>query len=234
MLTFDASVFYALMSYLQSMKGRVGAAQHERNKKIDEATREELMVALDSMLPHLETLYADISHLYIYERLSAGSFVDNATWGEFADAVQYLDTTIRLELSAKHLLVLEPHDVRYFAPERPLFGSEFDQKFISAGSSELNDAAKCLALGRSTAAVFHLMRIMELGIRALAACLGIPDPIKPAERNWAVMLRKIRDDGIHRKWPTAADRMSGDGATFDSLYASLDAVKSPWRAHYAC
>jgi hypothetical protein len=136
---------------------------------------------------------------------------------------------IRLELSAKHLLVLEPRDVRYFAPERPLFGSEFDQKFISAGRSELNDAAKCLALSRSTAAVFHLMRIMELGIRALTACLGIPDPIKPAERNWAIMLRKIRDEGINRKWPTPADRISGDGSIVDSFYASLDAVKNPWR-----
>jgi hypothetical protein len=63
MLTFDASAFYALMSYLQSMKGRVEATQHVRNKKIDDATRKELMLALDSMLPHLETLYADISHL---------------------------------------------------------------------------------------------------------------------------------------------------------------------------
>jgi len=70
---------------------------------------------------------------------------------------------------------------------------------------------------------------MELGIRAMASCLGIPDPVKPAERNWGIILRKIRDDGIQKKWPTAADRMAGDGAVLESLQASLDAVKSPWR-----
>jgi hypothetical protein len=36
-------------------------------------------------------------------------------------------------------------------------------------------------------------------------------------------------EGIERKWPTTADRAVGDGALFESLHASLDAVKNPWR-----
>jgi hypothetical protein len=58
--------------------------------------------------------------------------------------------------------------------------------------------------------------------------LNINDPIKPAERNWAIILDKIWN-GIQTKWPTAVDRTKGDGALFESLYASLDAVKNPWR-----
>jgi hypothetical protein len=69
---------------------------------------------------------------------------------------------------------------------------------------------------------------MEIGIKAISKCLNIPDPIKPAERNWGNILKSILA-GIEMKWPTAASRMNGDGATFDALYASLDAVKSPWR-----
>jgi hypothetical protein len=34
---------------------------------------------------------------------------------------------------------------------------------------------------------------------------------------------------MDKKWPNAADRMSGDGLTFDSLHASLAAIKSPYR-----
>ena len=42
------------------------------------------------------------------------------------------------------------------------------------------------------------------------------------------MLKKVRD-GIDAKWPTVAARNAGEGAIFDALYASLDAVKNPWR-----
>jgi hypothetical protein len=58
--------------------------------------------------------------------------------------------------------------------------------------------------------------------------LNIPDPIKPAERNWGRVLEKIKA-AIDAKWPTVATRAAGDGETFDALYASLDAVKNPWR-----
>ena len=73
------------------------------------------------------------------------------------------------------------------------------------------------------------MRIMEIGIRALAKSLQIPDPTRPIEKNWGSILERIWDDGISKKWPNGAARMNGDGALFDDLYASLDAVKNPWR-----
>jgi hypothetical protein len=72
------------------------------------------------------------------------------------------------------------------------------------------------------------MRTLEIGIKALATCLGIPDPVKPAERNWAIILKSILD-AIATKWPKASDKMKGDGRLFEELYASLDAVKNPWR-----
>lgn len=72
------------------------------------------------------------------------------------------------------------------------------------------------------------MRVMEFAVRAVARCLGIPDPLQPADRSWGAVLKKIRD-GIDGKWPTVALRSTGDGEFFDSLYASLDAVKNPWR-----
>ncbi len=96
------------------------------------------------------------------------------------------------------------------------------------GVYELDKASKCLALSRPTACVFHLMRVIEIGIRAISKCLKIPGPIKPADRNWGKMLCAIKG-GIENKWPTVSNRTSGDGALFDAIYVSLDAVKNPWR-----
>ena len=72
------------------------------------------------------------------------------------------------------------------------------------------------------------MRVMEIAVRAVARCLGVPDPTRPAEKNWGVVLGEIWK-GIEAKWPTVAARSVGDGATFEALHASLDAVKNPWR-----
>lgn len=42
-------------------------------------------------------------------------------------------------------------------------------------SFEVEESAKCIALGRHTAAVFHAMRMLELGIKALSKRLAIED-----------------------------------------------------------
>jgi hypothetical protein len=72
------------------------------------------------------------------------------------------------------------------------------------------------------------MRLMGIGVAAVARCLAIPDPIQPADRSWGAVLKNVRN-GIDGTSKTVAARSSGDGEVFDSLYATLDAVKNPWR-----
>jgi HEPN domain-containing protein len=112
-----------------------------------------------------------------------------------------------------------------FSPEP--FGSHVETQFPSA-IYDIEEATKCLALGRATATAFHAMRAIEIGVRALARCLSIPDPLKPADRNWGSVLKAIKDE-IERRWPTSASRHGGDGQVIETLFASLDAMKNPWR-----
>jgi hypothetical protein len=74
------------------------------------------------------------------------------------------------------------------------------------------------------------MRAMEIGIRAVAACIGIPDPTKAAERNWGKVLENIKKEVERRSTtkPTAAWN-GGDRAFFEDVYVSLDAVRVAWR-----
>jgi hypothetical protein len=153
---------------------------------------------------------------------------DGYLWDDIARRYDEIQSRLSDELEETTLLALSEDDQRLFVPKKPLFGSKFESQFPTDGAFELDEAAKCLALGRPTASVFHLMRVMEVGIRATARCLNIHDPLKPADRSWGPILKTIRD-GIDAKWPTVAIRSAGDGQLFDSLYASLDAVKNPWR-----
>lgn len=93
---------------------------------------------------------------------------------------------------------------------------------------EFSEASKCISLGRDTAAVFHAMRVLEIGIKALSKRLKIPDAAKASERNWGIMLRKINDE-LDKKWPANIRLPETEGAALERAYATLDAVRNPWR-----
>jgi hypothetical protein len=186
-----------------------------------------LRTRLDPLPEHLRALGAEVTLLCVDE---ADNKIEKswATWKTVKECFDDITHTLKRELSLKIVIALQPNEAGYFAPKVPLFGQEYANKFKKQGAFELDEAAKCMALSRPTAAVFHLMRILEIGITAISSCLNIPDPVRPTERNWAIILKKIKEDG-KKKWPTAADRMAGDGLLFEALHASLDAVKNPWR-----
>jgi hypothetical protein len=133
------------------------------------------------------------------------------------------------ECSLRKFMALSTQDAAYVFPDGPLFGAEVEQKYPSA-AFEIDEAGKCFGLSRPTAAVFHLMRTMEVAINATGACLNIPPPVKDAERNWGRILEKIKAELDRRNapnqklWATPADR-----TFFAEAYASLDAVRVAWR-----
>ena len=143
------------------------------------------------------------------------------------EAFTHLKTIVEDELAAVEFFAIEPSKRRYFAPDSPLYGADVAAKFPSL-QYEIDEAGKCLALERSTAAAFHAIRCLEGGIAAMSKCLAIPDPTKGADRNWGAMLQKI-DGAIKAKWPTAASRFAGRGKTFEELYAVLTALQNPYR-----
>lgn len=150
------------------------------------------------------------------------------TQGEVKSDFEDLRSRIEDELETIVFLHLSSEEaVLYRRSEEYPMGELVDQRFPSA-KYDIEEAYKCLALGRATAAAFHGMRVLEYGIRAIAKCLAIPDPVNPNGRNWGTVLQTIKAK-LDERWPRPANRQSGDGHIFDGLYASLDAVKNPWR-----
>jgi hypothetical protein len=136
--------------------------------------------------------------------------------------------TINDELSLAMLFSVKPEHAKFYDPPTSLFGQEVANKFPST-LNEIDEAGKCFALSRYTACVFHLMRILEIGIESVRKSLGIPDPVKDADRNWGAILRKLNDELRRRnapppQWPNATDK-----EFFAEAYASLDAVRNVWR-----
>lgn len=131
-------------------------------------------------------------------------------------------------LSEIKLFTLSAQESPFMGPVDELLQSEGFSILFPSASFEVEEAAKCIAFGRYTASVFHAMRVLEIGIRALSKRLGIPDPLKPSEKNWSKFLGAIKSQ-IDQLWPTNSRLPGSEGVAFEGLYAHLDAVRNPWR-----
>jgi HEPN domain-containing protein len=138
----------------------------------------------------------------------------NDLWLEF----NAFDRCIPLELETRIALVLPPAMAGHYEKAAP-FGEEMEERFSSA-SYDIAEASKCLALGRTTSTVFHCMRIVERGLRAINSFLGLQDPDNP---NWGAWLNQIRVelDSRKKKWE--------EYDYFYGLYAQLQAIKTAQR-----
>jgi hypothetical protein len=193
---------------------------------ISEKHAKSLQKLANALIPQLEILYATGSRrnlLLMVQEKDAGKL----SYDRLAERAKAFDEHLRQELSETLIFSLGDK-VSYFAPSKPLFGKQVEDQFPGL-IDEINEAGKCYAFGRSTASVFHSIRCLESGIRALSRCLQIPDPTRAAERNWGKMLKTLKEDGIEKKWPTTPHRQSGDGEFFENAYAALASMQNPWR-----
>src|SRR5258708_1329249 len=229
MLKFNASAFYKVSIGLQIIKTKVGSTQDaEITKEIAENVRNGLVNVLKELQSSLKILDAKISAFITHELLTQVA-KGPITFKQFALSVDHIDTTLMHELSNISLFVMPSKKVEYFNPPSPIFGRDVEAAFPSA-AYEIEEASKCFALDRDTGAVFHLMRTMEIAIRAIAKCIGVSDPITGFDKNWGSILRKMkaeiekRNSASPQLWNASADR-----EFFENAYASLDAVRVAWR-----
>lgn len=203
------------------------AAKDYLREKIADDVRPVMDGRLANMAQAATQLHAKVTMIAINRlRLNLTSN-QNVTWQEIKDGMSDIASRLNDELGLVKLFVLDGTQSLALQPGNLLLGQDVADRYPSM-VFEVEEAAKCLALGRSTASAFHSMRALEVAIKGLAAFLGVADPVIPAQKNWAIVLKEIKA-AIDAKYPAKA-RMSGsEGAAIEALYASLDAMKNPWR-----
>jgi hypothetical protein len=141
----------------------------------------------------------------------------NTNLADFMTILGELGNRIEEELASK--VYLEIKSDRDLYENNVLFGVDVEARFAGA-SEDISEAGKCLALGRFTASVFHLMRVMEIGVQEFADALGVP---LAKDKVWQVLL-----DQINTKIKAMSTK---DPATplMASVAAHLYTVKVAWR-----
>jgi hypothetical protein len=117
-----------------------------------------------------------------------------------------------------------------------LFGERVNENFPSA-VEDIKEAGNCYAHGNYTATVFHLMRVVEHGLRALARQLRVTFKSKtgasiPMElQQWEVIIGKIESkiDDISKR--PKSKRKSEDLQFYSEAAKEFRYFKEAWRNH---
>jgi hypothetical protein len=141
------------------------------------------------------------------------------------------EVVVRLEedLHGETFLAVPRVRVPYYEPKSPLFGVEVDDAFPST-AFDIAEAGKCYALYRNTACVFHLMRVLEIGLGTLAKQFNEPYD----HANWETIINRVEKilkdyDKLPNRPPTWKD----DREFYSQCASHFRVVKDAWRNYTA-
>jgi hypothetical protein len=106
-----------------------------------------------------------------------------------------------------------------------LFGPIVARK-MPATAEDIEEAGKCLALSRHTACVFHLMRVMELGVHVLAKKLKVRS-VNPAVDSWDRIAGQV--NVAINALPARTARQKARKESLGAASAHLNSVRIAWR-----
>jgi hypothetical protein len=101
----------------------------------------------------------------------------NHTLAAGQSEISHIVSAVYHEFDERQFFQLSPERAQYFAQVK-LFGDDVHFAFPSA-RADIQESGNCLATDRNTAAVFHLMRSVEWGLRALCGHLGLHHARRP-------------------------------------------------------
>jgi hypothetical protein len=144
------------------------------------------------------------------------------------EAFSKLATLIYHDLEGFVFEAIPVDKAEYYQKDR-LFGEDVHAKFFST-AYDVKEAGTCLALGRDTASVFHLMRVLEVGLKATAKHFNISFDYS----NWGNLIDKL--DKTIKDLDSAPSRPATwreDREFFSQCASYLHFTKDGWRNYTA-
>lgn len=141
--------------------------------------------------------------------------IENCLWRELQER-----TCLFVPRSKAQLM--EPHSI---------FGTKVAVAFRSA-QDDIRDAGNCLALDLHTAAIFHLMRVAEAGLRSIAKAAPVRVRIKyPLEyADWGTVIRKLDEKIASLTSKTRRGvKKSAELEFYSNAVSDCRAFKETWR-----
>jgi len=220
MQRFSAVLFFSIGRYLSTARKNLKAGESKEGNSrdtvltamSDESGDHQVLAAVKGACQQIGLTISTKSTEAVLRLREKGT-----TIGAALDAIGVLEQTIAWEMEDRLFMYVDPERAaRFNQPE--LFGKDVNAKFPNI-QFDVVEAGNCYATGRSTAVVFHLMRIMETGVQAFGTELGVA---LADEKNWQNILDEI--DKAIKVLPKTPQRVE-----MSQTSANLYAVKLAWR-----
>ncbi|MBI4965917.1 MAG: hypothetical protein HY913_21745 [Desulfomonile tiedjei] len=127
------------------------------------------------------------------------------------------------ELNDRLFMMLLSSSAQYYELPGTILGKQITEWWPEL-IEDATEAGNCFALGRYTACVFHLMRIVERYVQKMGDDLGLPEKIT-REKEWGYILNNMRGP-IKKRYPNEKNDMR---VRYEAVIASLDTVRITWR-----
>lgn len=195
-------------------------------------SKDKLLDTLAQIIASCESMKLDFSASYgkeILEQTKHGHALTKPAFGpeEFRKEILILRKRIDDELKGRTFFLILQDKIKYFNEPWVSFGQSIVEKFPSL-SRDIEEAGKSYAAGRNPACVFHLMRIMEAGLRALGKSLSIPSLDPQLNPSWERILDKCNEE-LNKPIKDRCAEWKADNDFFSQASANLLAVKNAWR-----
>jgi hypothetical protein len=126
---------------------------------------------------------------------------------------------MRGELERHAFFYLDANLKDYYSEQQ--FSPQAVENFPSA-TDDMLEAGKCYALSRHTASVFHLSRIVEVGLRVLTSDIG-----GKLRHDWGAQLQEIEKE-LEKRYKAAGAR-TADEQFYSEAAAQIGHIKNAWR-----
>jgi hypothetical protein len=146
---------------------------------------------------------------------------------EVSTTLIHLLNCMGTEMSELHFAFIPKEKAGLFE-QGELFGPDVNNAFPEA-QDEIKDAGNCIAADLNTAAVFHLMRAAEHGLRSLAIHLKVKIKGQLDYAEWGTVLARIDDKltAIERK--PRGKKKSEELEFYRLIQSECKALKDVWR-----
>lgn len=227
-LKFNAKRFIRIAAGLSGME-IVANMMEKSGGNPDESIADSTKQSLRHKLPKLENdcnaVGLRLSCLALSAMLDS---VDELTYRQLGRKAAELNSRIEDELSLCLLLQIPIENQKYYDTTNP-FGDKVADNFPIA-AYDIEEAAKCLALERSTACVMHLMRTVEAAIDAIAMGVGVHETAVKSITTWEHLLKEINGKiqaNSAAKLPTWLESKPFYEGTLSHLHSVKDAWRNP-------
>jgi len=146
--------------------------------------------------------------------------------GEIQALFTELNKRIEVELKAHTYLCIPKEQSDFY--EDPLKDWKTTIAAFSKATYDIEEASKCLALRRNTSCVFHLMRVMGVGVTFLGKSLNEPTLDASHNLTWDNVLRRCAKE-LEKPFKQMSPIWQSDKEFYAASTTKLFAVKDAWR-----